>query len=182
MGIRAGSSPVRTVIYEREDEMDLKFEIAVLPVADVDRSKAFYEKLGFRLDADFTTRQVLLDVTGEDAPAMLRTWGEVVQSASELWATLPEPVRGATSPIDGVTMRRLESMSQGMHRTQVRQGWPGDGPADERLLHVAETLTRAADLIGRRGAHIRPTERPTVEGCRTTGLRDEQTFDRMRGC
>ena len=110
------------------------------------------------LDADFTTRQVLMDVTGEDAPAMLRTWGEVVQSASELWATLPEPVRGATSPIDGVTMRRLESMSQGMHRTQVRQGWPGDGPADERLLHVAETLTRAADLIGRRGGHIRPMD------------------------
>ena len=110
------------------------------------------------LDADFTTRQVLMDVTGEDAPAMLRTWGEVVQSASELWATLPEPVRGATSPIDGVTMRRLESMSKGMHRTQVRQGWPGDGPADERLLHVAETLTRAADLIGRRGGHIRPTD------------------------
>ena len=110
------------------------------------------------LDADFTTRQVLMDVTGQDAPAMLRTWGEVVQSASELWATLPEPVRGATSPIDGVTMRRLESMSQGMHRTQVRQGWPGDGPADERLLHVAETLTRAADLIGRRGGHIRPTD------------------------
>ena len=110
------------------------------------------------LDADFTTRQVLMDVTGQDAPAMLRTWGEVVQSASELWATLPEPVRGATSPIDGVTMRRLESMSQGMHRTQVRQGWPGDGHADERLLHVAETLTRAADLIGRRGGHIRPTD------------------------
>ena len=110
------------------------------------------------LDADFTTRQALMDVTGEDAPAMLRTWGEVVQSAAELWASLPEPVRGATSPIDGATMARLESMSQAMHRTQVRQGWPGDGPADERLLHVSETLTRAADLIGRRGGHIRPTD------------------------
>ena len=110
------------------------------------------------LDADFTTRQVLMDVTGEDAPAMLRTWGEVVQSASELWASLPPPVGGSASPIDGATMTRLESMSQAMHRTQVRQGWPGDGPADERLLHVAETLTRAADLIGRRGGHIRPTD------------------------
>src|ERR1035437_4942250 len=97
-----------------------------------------------------------MDVTGQDAQAMLRTWGEVVQSASELWATLPPPVRGTTSPIDGATMARLESMSQAMHRTQVRQGWPGDGPADERLLHVAETLTRAADLIGRRGGPIRP--------------------------
>jgi hypothetical protein len=110
------------------------------------------------LDADFTTRQVLMDVTGEDAPAMLRTWGEVVQSASEFWASLPPPVGGSASPIDGATMTRLESMSQAMHRTQVRQGWPGDGPADERLLHVAETLTRAADLIGRRGGHIRPTD------------------------
>jgi len=110
------------------------------------------------VDADFTTRQVLMDVTGEDAPAMLRTWGEVVQSASELWATLPQPVGRTLSPIDGVTMARLESMSQGMHRTQVRRGWPGDGPAHERLLHIAETFTRAADLIGRRGGHIRPVD------------------------
>src|SRR5664279_2130079 len=100
------------------------------------------------LDADFTTRQLLMDAAGQDAPAMLRTWGEVVQSASELWATLPQPVGGATSPIDGVTMARLESMSQAMHRTQVRRGWPGDGLSDERLLRVAETFTRAADLIG----------------------------------
>jgi hypothetical protein len=110
------------------------------------------------LDADFTTRQLLMDVTGQDAPAMLRTWGEVVQSASELWSTLPQPVRGTTSPVDGVTIARLESMSQGMHRDQVRRGWPGDGPGDERLLHVAETFTRAADLIDRRGGHIGPTD------------------------
>ena len=33
--------------------MDLKLEVLVLPVSDVDRAKAFYESLGFRLDADF---------------------------------------------------------------------------------------------------------------------------------
>jgi hypothetical protein len=110
------------------------------------------------LDADFTTRQVLMDVTGEDAQAMLRTWGEVVQAASELWASLPQPARATKSPIDGAAMARLESMSQGMHRTQIRRGWPGDGPGDERLLDVAETFTRAADLVGRGGGHIRPTD------------------------
>src|SRR3954449_10550775 len=31
----------------------LRFEVAVLPVADDDRAKAFYERLGWRLDADF---------------------------------------------------------------------------------------------------------------------------------
>ena len=32
---------------------DLKLEAVVIPVADVDRAKQFYEKLGWRLDADF---------------------------------------------------------------------------------------------------------------------------------
>jgi catechol 2,3-dioxygenase-like lactoylglutathione lyase family enzyme len=32
---------------------DLKFEAVVIPVSDVDRAKAFYAKLGWRLDADF---------------------------------------------------------------------------------------------------------------------------------
>jgi catechol 2,3-dioxygenase-like lactoylglutathione lyase family enzyme len=31
----------------------MKFEVVVIPVADVDRSKEFYSKLGWRLDADF---------------------------------------------------------------------------------------------------------------------------------
>jgi catechol 2,3-dioxygenase-like lactoylglutathione lyase family enzyme len=33
--------------------IDMKFEIAVIPVSDVDRAKQFYEKLGWRLDADY---------------------------------------------------------------------------------------------------------------------------------
>lgn len=32
--------------------MDLKLELIVLPVTDVDRAKAFYEQVGFRLDVD----------------------------------------------------------------------------------------------------------------------------------
>jgi catechol 2,3-dioxygenase-like lactoylglutathione lyase family enzyme len=34
-------------------KVDMKFEVIVIPVADVDRSKVFYTKLGWRLDADF---------------------------------------------------------------------------------------------------------------------------------
>ena len=33
--------------------MDMKLEIVVIPVSDVDRAKEFYGKLGWRLDADF---------------------------------------------------------------------------------------------------------------------------------
>jgi hypothetical protein len=33
--------------------VDLKLEIVVIPVSDVDRAKQFYARLGWRLDADF---------------------------------------------------------------------------------------------------------------------------------
>jgi len=33
--------------------VDMKFEIVVVPVSDVDRAKQFYAKLGWRLDADY---------------------------------------------------------------------------------------------------------------------------------
>jgi len=34
--------------------VDLKLEVVVLPVSDVDRAKWFYESLGWRVDADFS--------------------------------------------------------------------------------------------------------------------------------
>ena len=43
----AGESP-------RSELPDLKLEAIVIPVADADRSKAFYAGLGWRLDADFS--------------------------------------------------------------------------------------------------------------------------------
>ena len=47
MTIAANPAKVRT--------MDMKFEIAVIPVSDVDRAKRFYGDLGWRLDADFAS-------------------------------------------------------------------------------------------------------------------------------
>ena len=43
---RAPQTPTATTV-------DLKLEVVVIPVSDVDRAKSFYEKLGWRLDADF---------------------------------------------------------------------------------------------------------------------------------
>jgi catechol 2,3-dioxygenase-like lactoylglutathione lyase family enzyme len=39
----------------RVGKVDLKLEVITIPVSDVDRAKTFYESLGWRLDADFTT-------------------------------------------------------------------------------------------------------------------------------
>ena len=35
------------------ENTDLKLEVVIVPVSDVDRSKDFYASLGWRLDADF---------------------------------------------------------------------------------------------------------------------------------
>jgi catechol 2,3-dioxygenase-like lactoylglutathione lyase family enzyme len=37
--------------------MDMKLEVLILPVSDVDRAKRFYEKLGFRLDIDYVKEE-----------------------------------------------------------------------------------------------------------------------------
>jgi catechol 2,3-dioxygenase-like lactoylglutathione lyase family enzyme len=38
-------------------QVDMKLEVVTIPVSDVERAKAFYERLGWRLDADFITEQ-----------------------------------------------------------------------------------------------------------------------------
>ena len=35
--------------------MDMKLEVVVVPVSDVDRAKGFYKRMGWREDADFVT-------------------------------------------------------------------------------------------------------------------------------
>ena len=51
MNTTAGSS--ETTSRGSTRTVDLKLEAVVIPVSDADRSKAFYESLGWRLDADF---------------------------------------------------------------------------------------------------------------------------------
>jgi catechol 2,3-dioxygenase-like lactoylglutathione lyase family enzyme len=46
------SSDMATGVFS-STAIALRFEVALLPVADVDRAKAFYQRLGWRLDADF---------------------------------------------------------------------------------------------------------------------------------
>lgn len=41
--------------YAENGPVDMKLEVVVLGVSDVDRAKMFYQKLGWRLDGDFAT-------------------------------------------------------------------------------------------------------------------------------
>lgn len=100
-------------------------------------------------DADHLARDLLLDLDGDQAAALLRTWGETVQAAAELWRSLPAPTPTAQGRADAEILARLQAHAQRMHRRQLTVGWPGDGPADGRLLRIAETFIRAAALVDR---------------------------------
>jgi predicted enzyme related to lactoylglutathione lyase len=49
MSATGGAAPSKAQV------VDMKLEVVVIPVSDVDRAKAFYAGLGWRLDADFAT-------------------------------------------------------------------------------------------------------------------------------
>ncbi|MFC7722299.1 VOC family protein [Nonomuraea recticatena] len=67
--------------------MDMKLEVVVLPVSDVDRAKDFYTRqLGFRLDADFPINDGyrIIQVTPPVRPA---------RSSSATASPTPNPAR-----------------------------------------------------------------------------------------
>jgi catechol 2,3-dioxygenase-like lactoylglutathione lyase family enzyme len=74
-GVAAGTHETATI--------DMKLEVVVVPVSDVDRAKGFYESLGWRLDADFATsedfRVVQLTPPGSDASVII---GKGITSAA----------------------------------------------------------------------------------------------------
>ena len=62
--------------------MDMKLEVLVIPVSDVDRAKAFYEKLGFRLDIDYVANDEfrVIQFTPPDSEASI-IFGKGITSA-----------------------------------------------------------------------------------------------------
>jgi catechol 2,3-dioxygenase-like lactoylglutathione lyase family enzyme len=75
------STDARTVSSTAESPkpgtVDMKLEVVVLPVSDVDRAKRFYQNLGWRLDADFATgddiRVIQMTPTGSAASIIFGT-------------------------------------------------------------------------------------------------------------
>src|SRR5207237_3788141 len=69
--------------------MDMKLEVVVVPVSDVDRAKAFYEKLGFRLDIDYAANENfrVIQVTPPHSEASI-IFGKGITSAKSCSANI----------------------------------------------------------------------------------------------
>jgi catechol 2,3-dioxygenase-like lactoylglutathione lyase family enzyme len=89
--------------------LDLKIEVVVLPVSDVDRAKRFYTGLGWRVDADFTNgddwRLVQLTPPGSPCSVM---FGKGFTSAA------PGSVKGTFLVVDDLHKTRTELIGRGV--------------------------------------------------------------------
>lgn len=95
------------------------------------------------LDADIAARELLWDAPPDTAKAKARSWGEVVEAASDLWSSFPDRTGNPS-------MERIHKLTLGMHRAQQRTGWPGAGDGDPHLDRVVENLSRATEMISAR--------------------------------
>lgn len=105
------------------------------------------------LDVDYLARQLLMDVDGDDAGTLLRSWPTMVAAAEDLWASLP----GRRAGIDerDRAMTSLAAQAATIEASlSGRRAWPGQGPTDPRLDQMTQTLINAAALVRRYGAEI----------------------------
>jgi catechol 2,3-dioxygenase-like lactoylglutathione lyase family enzyme len=90
--------------------VDMKLEVVVLGVSDVDRSKAFYEKLGWRLDVDFAKNDDfrVVQLTPPNSPASI-IFGKGVTSAK------PGAVQSLTLAVDDLDAARADLIARGVN-------------------------------------------------------------------
>ena len=91
----------------------LRFEVTMLPVSDVDRAKAFYERLGWRLDADFQidNRTRIVQFTPPQSPASIQFGTGITSMAG--------PLDYLYLVVDDIEAARAELVSRGVEVSEV---------------------------------------------------------------
>jgi catechol 2,3-dioxygenase-like lactoylglutathione lyase family enzyme len=115
--------------------VDTKFEVALIPVSDVDRAKTFYTRLGWRLDDDI--------VMGDDFRVVQLTppgSGCSISFGKGVTTAMPGSFRGGLIVSD-IEAAHEELVVRGVHASEVFHGSPFSpagrisGPDPERLSY-----------------------------------------------
>jgi catechol 2,3-dioxygenase-like lactoylglutathione lyase family enzyme len=108
---------------------DMKLEVVVIPVADVDRAKRFYGDLGWRLDADFVVGDEFrgIQFTPPGSPCSIHFGKGLTSaapgSASALYLIVPD-IEAARAEL----VRRGVSVSEVFHRAPGKPALGGPDP------------------------------------------------------
>ncbi|MFB9322018.1 VOC family protein [Cryptosporangium minutisporangium] len=121
--------------------MDLKLEVVVIPVSDVDKAKDFYTGLGWRLDADFTTDEHfrVIQVTPPGSPAS-------VIFGTGLTTATPGSVQGLHLAVDDIEAAHAELSGLGVGISEVFHDAGG-------VFHHAGTEGRVPGPDPKRGSY-----------------------------
>jgi catechol 2,3-dioxygenase-like lactoylglutathione lyase family enzyme len=94
--------------------VDMKLEVVMIGVSDIDRAKAFYEKLGWRFDGDFTA--------GDDFRAVQMTppnSGASIIFGKGITSARPGSARGLVLAVDDVVAARNDLVARGVDVSEV---------------------------------------------------------------
>jgi catechol 2,3-dioxygenase-like lactoylglutathione lyase family enzyme len=108
--------------------VDMKLEVVVIPVSDVERAKNFYAGLGWRLDADFVVGDAFRGVqfTPPGSPASIH-FGRGVTSA------VPGSASGLYLVVSDIEAARTELVDRGVDVSEVfHRAGPGKPPISGR--------------------------------------------------
>ncbi len=115
----------------RDNSVDMKLEIIVIPVSDVDRAKEFYGRLGWRLDSDYDN--------GNDFRVIQFTppgSGCSVIFGKNVTAAAPGSARGLYLIVADIAAARGELLGRGVKISEVFHDAGGvyAGPAEPYLF------------------------------------------------
>ena len=103
--------------------VDMKLEVVVIPVSDVDRAKRFYGNLGWRLDADFVVGGAfLVQFTPPGSPCS-------IHFGTELTSAAPGSASGLYLVVSDIEAAHAELVAHGVHVSDVfHRAGPGKPP------------------------------------------------------
>ena len=138
--------------------MDFKLELVLLPVADVDRSKHFYqEKMGFDLDVDHQPNEEFRVVQfTPPGSACSVTFGKGIVD------TTPGSVRGLHLVVTDIEAARAELVGRGAEVGEIRHMGPnGWEPGRDPTAPGTTPSPRSPTLTATPGCSRRCPKRPT---------------------
>ena len=97
----------------RAGTTDLKLEVVVIPVSDIDRAKSFYTSLGWRLDADVTRGGFRLIQISPPGSACS------IQFGTDMSSSAPGSASGLYLVVSDVEVARAELIAHGAEVTEV---------------------------------------------------------------
>ena len=112
--------------------VDLKLEIFVIPVSDVERAKQFYKKLGWRLDADFAAADNDFRVLQFTPPGSACS----VIFGKNVTAAMPGSAQGLYLIVSDIVAARDELLGRGVEISELFHDAAGEyaGPDEPYLF------------------------------------------------